>query len=58
MTAPFKLDFSQRSKLFADSDQTCGKIRIEESDFVKKLMSIDIEQKYQLPIHIMYEFCF
>ncbi len=48
------MDFSQRSKLFADADRMGEKITMDEWDFVKKLKSLDIEQKDQLPIHIMY----
>ncbi len=52
------MDFSQRSKLFADADRTGEKITMDESDFVKRLKSMDIEQRDQLPIHIMYDVCF
>ena len=53
------MDFSQRSKLFAEADKSAEKIQIDPDEFVRRLKSLDLENKEPLPIHIMYgqSFC-
>ena len=48
-----KVDFSQRSKLFAEADRCTEKFKMDPDNFVKKLRSLDLEQKDPLPSHIM-----
>ena len=49
-----KVDFSQRSKLFVEADRCTEKFKMDLDEFVRKLKSLDLEQKDPLPLHIMY----
>ena len=56
----FRIDFSQRSKLFLAADEANVSIEMQPEDFAQRLKKMDPHKRDPLPLHVTYVFisCF
>ena len=52
----FRIDFSQRSKLFLAADEANVSIEMQPEDFAQRLKKMDPHKRDPLPLHVTYVF--